>query len=138
MQAGFTIAGEAGKGFAVVADEVRNLATKSQEAAKSTSALITAAISAVGKGTEIADATAESMKDVKEMSAQTAKLIVDIAEASQAQSESIKQITAGVDQISQVIQTNAATAEETSALCSSLNGQSKQLQDQVARFKTQQ
>ncbi len=131
-------AGEAGKGFAVVADEVRNLATKSQEAAKSTSALITAAISAVGKGTEIAGATAESMKDVKEMSAQTAKFIVDIANASQEQSESIKQITAGVEQVSEVIQTNAATAEETSALCSSLNSQSKQLQDQVARFKTQQ
>ncbi len=79
-------AGAAGKGFAVVADEVRNLANKSQEAAKSTSDLINAAIAAVGKGSAIA----------------------------------------------------TATAEETSALCSSLNGQSKQLQDQVAHFKTNQ
>ncbi len=129
-------AGNAGKGFAVVADEVRNLATKSQEAAKSTSALINAAIAAVGKGSEIASATAESMKEVKDMSAQTARIIIDIASATQEQSESIKQITSGIDQISQVIQTNAATAEETSALCSSLSGQSRQLQDQVAHFKT--
>ncbi|MBE6908905.1 MAG: HAMP domain-containing protein [Ruminococcaceae bacterium] len=128
-------AGAAGKGFAVVADEVRNLANKSQEAAQSTSTLITAAISAVGKGSEIAGATAESMKEVKDMSTQTAKLIVDIAEASQEQSNAIKQITAGIDQISQVIQTNAATAEETSALCSSLNGQSNQLHERVARFE---
>ncbi len=126
-------AGAAGKGFAVVADEVRNLANKSQEAAKNTSDLITAAISAVGKGSQIAGATAESMKEVKEISAQTAKLIVDIANASQEQSESIKQITAGVDQISQVIQTNAATAEQTSAPCTSLNGQSNQLHERVAR-----
>ncbi|MBQ9460279.1 MAG: methyl-accepting chemotaxis protein [Oscillospiraceae bacterium] len=128
-------AGEAGKGFAVVADEVRNLATKSQEAAKSTSDLINAAIAAVGKGSEIAAATADSMQEVKDMSAQTAKIIVEIASASQEQSEAIKQITSGVEQISQVIQTNAATAEETSALCSSLSGQSRNLQDQVARFK---
>ncbi len=131
-------AGSAGKGFAVVADEVRNLATKSQDAAKSTSTLINAAIAAVGKGSELAASTAESMKEVKDMSAQTAKYIVDIASATQEQSDSIKQITEGIDQISQVIQTNAATAEETSALCSSLNGQSKQLQDQVAHFKTGQ
>ncbi len=128
-------AGAAGKGFAVVADEVRNLANKSQEAAKNTSDLITAAISAVGKGSQIAGATAESMKEVKEISAQTAKLIVDIAEASQEQSNSIKQITAGVEQISEVIQTNAATAEQTSALCSSLNGQSNQLHERVAKFE---
>jgi len=95
---------------------------------KSTSDLITAAINAVGKGSESAAATAESMKEVKDMSAQTAKIIAEIAGASQEQSESIKQI-------SQVIQTNATTSEETSALCSSLNGQSKQLQDQVSHFK---
>ncbi len=131
-------AGSAGKGFAVVADEVRNLANKSAEAAKSTSTLISAAIAAVDKGAKIADATADSMKEVKDMSAQTARLIVDIASASQEQSESIKQITAGVDQISQVIQTNSATAEETAALCSALSGQSKMLKDQVSRFKTRQ
>ena len=117
---------------------MRSLATKSQEAAKSTSALINASIAAVGRGSEIAAATAESMKEVKDMSAQTAKLIVDIAAATQEQSESIRQINEGVEQVSQVIQTNAATAEETSALCSSLNGQSKQLQDQVSRFRTGQ
>ena len=131
-------AGDAGKGFAVVADEVRNLASKSAEAASSTTALINAAIDAVGKGSKIALATADSMKEVKEMSSQTAELITKIASASAEQNESINQITAGIEQISQVIQTNSATAEETAASCEELSGQSKLLKDQVSRFKINQ
>ena len=128
-------AGDAGKGFAVVADEVRNLATKSAEAAKSTSSLITASISAVDKGSKIAFATADSMKEVKDMSGQTAALITEIAAASAEQNDSVRQITTGIDQISQVIQMNSATAEETAASCEELSGQSKLLKDQVARFR---
>lgn len=127
-------AGDAGKGFAVVADEVRNLASKSAEAASSTTALINASITAVGKGSKIALATAESMKDVKEMSTKTAELITAIADASANQTQSIRQITAGIEQISQVIQTNSATAQQTAASCEELSGQSKLLKDQVARF----
>ncbi len=128
-------AGDAGKGFAVVADEVRNLASKSAEAANSTTSLITASIEAVGKGSKIALSTAESMKEVKEMSSQTATLITQIASASAEQTDSIRQITTGIEQISQVIQTNSATAEETAASCEELSGQSRLLKDQVSRFK---
>ena len=128
-------AGDAGKGFAVVADEVRNLASKSAEAASSTTSLINASIEAVGKGSRIALATADSMKEVKDMSGQTAALITEIAAASAEQNDSVRQITTGIDQISQVIQMNSATAEQTAASCEELSGQSKLLKDQVARFR---
>ncbi|MBQ9382919.1 MAG: methyl-accepting chemotaxis protein [Ruminiclostridium sp.] len=131
-------AGDAGKGFAVVADEVRNLASKSAEAASSTTSLINASIEAVSKGSRIAQSTAESMQEVKDMSSQTANLISEIALASAEQNESIRQITSGVEQISQVIQTNSATAEETAASCEELTGQSRLLQEQVAKFKIRQ
>lgn len=128
-------AGDAGKGFAVVADEVRNLANKSAEAAKSTTALISASIDAVSKGSRIADETAESMKKVKEKTAATGELIVMIADASAEQTEAIGEITSGIEQISQVVQMNSATAEETAASCEELNGQSRLLKDQVSRFR---
>ena len=128
-------AGDAGKGFAVVADEVRNLANKSAEAAKSTNALINAAINAVENGSKIADETAESMKKVKEKTAETGELIVSIADASAEQTQAIGEITSGIEQISQVVQMNSATAEETAASCEELNGQSRLLKDQVSRFR---
>ena len=59
-------AGSAGKGFAVVADEVRNLATKSAEAAKSTSILIEEAVASVGRGAEITVSTTQSLKEASE------------------------------------------------------------------------
>lgn len=128
-------AGAAGKGFAVVADEVRNLAAKSDEAAKSTTALIENAVAAVNNGTQIATDTAQSMASVVTQSSDVVEKINAISTASQEQAEAIAQVTQGIDQISSVVQTNSATAQESAAASEELAGQASLLKGLVAAFK---
>ncbi|WP_312159320.1 methyl-accepting chemotaxis protein [Oscillibacter sp.] len=108
-------AGEAGKGFSVVAEEVRNLAQQSTEAAKSTAELIETAVAAVKEGAEISAATEKSMKDASLQAAEAMKMMQAISEETEKQSVSVEQIRVGIDQISTVVQVNAATAEESAA-----------------------
>ena len=128
-------AGAAGKGFAVVADEVRNLASKSAEASKSTAMLIEGSIQAVEKGTKLADETAHTMNEVVEVSKQVVTVVDGISQASSAQASSIAQVTQGIDQISSVVQTNSATAEESAAASEELSGQAQVLKNLISQFK---
>ncbi|MEG2073995.1 MAG: methyl-accepting chemotaxis protein, partial [Angelakisella sp.] len=128
-------AGAAGKGFAVVADEVRNLASKSAEAAKGTTALIEGAVKAVEKGTALADDTAKSLVSVVNGTQEVGALVNKISTASNEQASSTAQITQGIDQISSVVQTNSATAEESAAASEELSGQAAMLKQLVGRFK---
>lgn len=128
-------AGTAGKGFAVVADEVRNLASKSAEASKNTSALIENSLKAVENGTQIAGDTAKSLLQAVHAVSEMTGIIGQISEASSNQAEAISQITMGIDQISSVVQTNSATAEESAAASEELSSQSQLMKRLVGRFK---
>jgi methyl-accepting chemotaxis protein len=128
-------AGAAGKGFAVVADEVRNLAGKSSTAALDTSNLITETISAVQTGDTITLQAAKYLKSTQESTEKAVQLIGEITAATDQQQKSLNEIKQGIDQISSVVQTNAATAEESAASSQELTRQAGILSDEVNKFK---
>lgn len=127
-------AGAAGKGFAVVADEVRNLAGKSAEASKNTSALIEGSLHAVDRGTKIANETAKALQQLTEGVQGVAQTIEEISSASESQAVSVKQVNEGISQISSVVQSNSATAEESAAASEELSSQAQLLKDLVSKF----
>ena len=128
-------AGTAGKGFAVVADEVRSLASKSAESSKNTSVLIENSLKAVENGTRIAGETAQSLYQAVNGVNEMTDIIGQISEASSAQAHSISQVTLGIDQISNVVQTNSATAQESAAASEELSSQSQMMKNLVNKFK---
>lgn len=128
-------AGAAGKGFAVVADEVRNLASKSAESAKNTSALIESALSAVEKRSKIVSETAKSLEEIVAGNKSTTEIVQDIANSSISQADSIEQVNIGVEQIAAVVQTNSATAEESAAASQELSDQARIMKRLIGKFQ---
>lgn len=128
-------AGTAGKGFSVVADEVRNLASKSADAVKDTAKLIGNSRQQVEKGTVIADNTEKALQEVVQSIQVVSENVGQISKASTHQADRIDQVTQSVNQISGVVQTNSATAEESAAASEELSGQSQVLKELVERFE---
>lgn len=127
-------AGQHGKGFAVVAEEVRNLAARSANAAKETTSLIEGSIEKAQRGKEIANSTAKALDEIVGGVTEAVDLIAGIAVSSNEQASGISQIDIGINQVSQVVQTNSATSEESAASSEELSGQAELLKELVEQF----
>ncbi|MCI9584872.1 methyl-accepting chemotaxis protein [Clostridiaceae bacterium] len=128
-------AGSAGKGFAVVADEVRALAGKSSAAAQETTILLQQTVDSMDEGVRAAQDTADSMLKVVTQADEMNQLIDGIANYTRQQESDTTEITRGIDQISTVVQTNVATAEQSASASEELSGQAIMLRELVARFR---
>ena len=124
-------AGEAGKGFAVVAEEVRNLAQRSAQAAKDTSAIIEKNIELSDRGTDVASRVGGALGEISNRIGKVNGLVAEIAAASQEQTQGIEQVNKAISQMEQVTQINAANAEQSAAAAEELSSQAVTLQDIV-------
>lgn len=128
-------AGSAGKGFAVVADEVRSLASKSDQAAKQSKAIIESSLSHVERGKALAEEVNSSMQQTVASASEAISYMEKVADNAISESQSIEQLTTGVDQISAVVQTNSATSEESAAASEELSSQAVMMKQLIQKFR---
>ena len=128
-------AGEAGKGFAVVADQIGKLAADSAKSAVNTRELIDKTLVEIEKGNTITRTTAESFNQIIEDMKSFAELAENTMEKANSQAESLEQIGQGIEQLSGVVQGNAASSEENTAISINLAEGAAKMHDRVNIFK---
>jgi len=109
-------AGEAGAGFAVVADEVRNLAHRSSDAARDITTLVSDSLAKSKVHAQRFADLSHTMEAFADVSASAQKLVEKVATASHQQEAGVTQILKAMQQIEDIVQTNAASAEESASI----------------------
>lgn len=127
-------AGEQGRGFAVVASEVRNLAQRSAGAAKEIKTLIKDSVDKVEHGSQLVDASGETLAEIVASVKKVSDIIAEIAAAGDEQSAGIEQVNQAIAQMDQVTQQNAALVEQVAASSASMDDQSRHLIASMEKF----
>lgn len=127
-------AGEAGKGFAVVAEQIRMLADQSAQSAVDTRTLIEGALNEIEEGNTIAMKAVESIDSVVQGINDIADVSKQLSDNSNVQIAAMREAEKGIDQISEVVQSNSAASEECSATSEELSAQAEAMNELISQF----
>jgi len=142
-------AGEHGRGFAVVADEVRKLADRTTKAteeiaesiqqirAETTEAVsrMKAGSDEVASGMQRAQKAGGSLQTIVAAAGDVSEMIRSIAAAAEEQSSASEQVSRNVESISAVAQQSGEGTRQAAAAAAQLSAKADQLQSLIARFK---
>ena len=128
-------AGEAGRSFTVVASEIRALSVKTTEASRMMAQLSQQAEKTFAGGTAAAEKTAVSLGKVADGADEINGMIKRITEASVHQADAVIQIRQSIELVSEIVQGNSATAEESAAASEELSAQAQELKKLVEEFE---
>ena len=128
-------AGEAGKGFAVVADQIGKLAADSAKSAVNTRDLIDKTLVEIENGNTITRTAADAFNQIIADMESFAEIAQNTMEKANSQAESLEQIGQGIEQLSSVVQGNAASSEENTAISINLAEGAAKMHDRVNIFK---
>lgn len=128
-------AGQHGRGFAVVAEEVKNLATRSAETAKQTADMVAVSQKTATDSQQLAAEAQASLLKIKSDISLVGDAVQQLRDNAQGQATAVTQITGGIEEISKVVQSNSASAEQSAAASEEMAGQADLLQQLTAQVK---
>ena len=118
-----------------MADEIGVLSKNSSVASAKISDAIGRSLQSVENGKELVQKTEKTISDSAEYSEENTKIIGDIVGFVETQKDSAEEISGYLNSISDMVENNAASAEENSAISANLGVCARSLMDMIAQFK---
>lgn len=128
-------AGEAGRGFAVVASEIGDLAQQTSDALNQSSAIIERSAETIQQGLDMAMQTAQSFKEIQDVTDQYEVISAQLAEIVKAQTDAVTEVNEQLDSLKDIASQNQNLAEETDKMATNFLVQSEELKDFVSQVK---